>query len=138
MAGAIESAADNRSIRLITIEVQGEDFTAQIIWTDDFGEPQRLTKPIRLDIVGAGSQTVVSLTTPDMELPEGEIPEISYSPDIGLIQIHIPNSQTVTLPPGRYHYDLFVTVSDDFEYAGNQIHRLLVGQVVVNKRITRM
>jgi enoyl-CoA hydratase/carnithine racemase len=28
LAGAIESAADNRSIRLITIEGQGEDFTA--------------------------------------------------------------------------------------------------------------
>ena len=117
---------------------QGEDYTAQIIWTDDFGEPQRLTTPMRLDIVGAGNQPVISLTTPETEVPEGEIPEISYSPDIGLIQIHIPSEQTKSIPPGLFQYDMFVTVDDGDEYAGAQQFRLLVGQVVVNKRITRM
>jgi len=117
---------------------QGEDYTAQIIWTDDFGEPQQLTSPMRLDIVGAGNQTVISLTTPETEVPEGEIPEISYSPDIGLIQIHIPSEQTKSIPPGLFQYDMFVTVDDGDEYAGAQQFRLLVGQVIVNKRITRM
>jgi hypothetical protein len=117
---------------------QGEDFTAQVIWTDEQDNPQNLAAPMRLDIVGAGSQQIVSLTTPEVEPTEGEIPEITYSPDIGLIQLHIPSEQTASMPAGLYQYDLFVTLNDGDVYAGNQQFRLLVGQVIVNKRITRL
>lgn len=117
---------------------QGEDFTAQIVWTDDFGRAQKMVEPMRLDIAGAGGQVVISLTTPETEITDGTIPEISYSTDIGLIQLHIPKEQTAALPPGVYNYDMFVTVNDGEDYAGNQQFRLLVGTVVVNKRITEM
>lgn len=117
---------------------QGEDFTAQIVWTDDQGQAQKMIAPMRLDILGAGNQPIISLTTPDTPDPAGTIPEISYSSEIGLIQLHIPKEQTATLPAGLYQYDMFVTVNDGDAYAGNQQFRLLVGQVVVNQRITVM
>jgi len=118
---------------------QGEDFTCQIIWTDDNGQAQKLVHPMRMDIkVAAGNQTILSLTTPETEIPDGSIPEISFSPDIGMIQLHIPAEQTAALPPGSYVYDMFVTVNDGDAYAGNQQFRLLVGQVIVNQRITVM
>ena len=117
---------------------QGEDFTAQIVWTDDYGRAQNLVAPMRLDVTGQGMQPIISLTTPEADIPDGTIPEISYSSDIGMIQLHIPKEQTATLPPGVFQYDMFVTVNDGDAYAGNQQFRLLVGQVVVNQRITVM
>lgn len=117
---------------------QGEDFTAQIIWTDDQGQPQKITTPMRMDIKGAGNMPVLSLTTLDVDAPDGTIPELSYSTDIGLIQIHIDREQTAALTAGAYVYDMYVTVSDNDVYAGNQQHRLLVGSVIVNQRITVM
>lgn len=117
---------------------QGEDFTAQIIWTDDNGNGQPLIAPMRLDVVSGGNQPIISLTTPDSPVPNGTIPEISYSTDIGLIQLHIPKEQTAALPPGLYQYDFFVTVNDGNAYAGNQQFRLIAGQVIVNRRITEM
>lgn len=117
---------------------QGEDFTAQIIWTDENGSAQPLIRPMRLDVVAGGSSPVISLTTPDTDVPDGTVPEISYSPELGLIQLHIPREQTSALPPGTYMYDFFVTINDGDVYAGNQQFRLLAGDVVVNRRITVM
>ena len=117
---------------------QGEDYTAQIIWTDADGAGQKLAAPIRMDIMGAGGQIVMSLTTPEVEAPDNQVPEITFSPDIGLIQIHIDKGQTAALPAGQYVYDMFCTINDGEAYAGNQQVRLLVGQVTVNKRITVM
>jgi len=114
---------------------QGEDFTAQIVWTDDYGRAQKMVDPMRLDIADS-TQTVLSLTTPETTPPDGEIPEISYSTDIGMIQLHISSEQTAALNPGLYQYDMFVTVDDGGDYEGEQQFRLLVGQVIVNKRIT--
>lgn len=116
---------------------QGEDFTAQIIWTDGRGTPQPVTLPIRLDIMDV-TMPVLSLTTPDEDWPPGDIPEISYSSELGLIQLHIPKEQTSLVPPGMYIYDMFASVDDGGAYAGNQQQRVLAGQVIVNKRITVM
>lgn len=117
---------------------QGEDFTMQIVWTDDFGRAQKMIAPMRMDIVGPGNSVILSLTTPVTDPPDGEIPEISYSTDVGIIQIHIPKAQTAALNPGVYNYDMFATVNDGDAYAGDQQFRLLVGQVVVNQRFTVM
>jgi hypothetical protein len=82
--------------------------------------------------------TQLSLTTPDVTLPAGEIPEIGLSSEIGLIQLHIEDTVTSALLPGVYQYDLFITVNDGNDYAGNQIQRLIRGDVTVNKRITQL
>jgi len=122
----------------VTLEwAVGEDYTCQIVWTDDQGQPMNITAPMRLDIKSA-TQTVLSLTTPDVAPTDGTIPEISYSSEIGIMQIHIPKEQTATLPPGLYQYDMFVTVNDGDAYAGNQVVRLMAGQCIVNSRITVM
>lgn len=117
---------------------QGEDFTAQIVWTDEYGNPQNIKAPMRMDLRGASVSPVLSLQTPVTDPPDGSIPHITYSPEIGLIQIHIPNAETAALAAGVYNYDMFVTINDGDAYAGDQVVRLLVGQCVVNNRITVM
>lgn len=115
---------------------QGEDWTTTIVYTDDFDEPYNVIAPCRLDIKNSQGATQLSLQTPDEEVPDGTIPAIGVSEDIGLIQLHIEDTVTASLQPGVYRYDLFVTVNDGNEYAGNQIQRLIAGTVTVNQRVT--
>lgn len=117
---------------------QGEDFSAQIIWTDDFDEPQQLIAPARMDIVDQTNQLLHSLATPETPPPEGTIASITLSENIGMIQLHIPYTVTQNFVPGDYHYDLFVTVSDGGTYATAQRVPLIYGPVTVNKRTTVM
>lgn len=116
---------------------QGEDFTADLLWTDDYDEPVAVEHPCRLDIKTGSGQTFLSLVT-DPEIPLGDIPGINVSPEIGLIQLHIPHDQTAAMLPGEYLYDLFVTTGSQDDYAGPQRVRLVHGPVYVNKRITQL
>jgi len=115
---------------------QGEDWTTTIVYTDDFDEPYRVVPPARLDIKNAQGAVQLSLETPDEDVPEGTIPAIGISEEIGLLQLHIEDSVTASMVPGVYKYDLFVTVNDGDEYAGNQVQRLIAGTVTVNQRVT--
>src|SRR4051812_41839279 len=104
---------------------QGEDWTGTVVYTDDFDIPHNVVAPCRLDIKNGQGAVQLSLTTPDVEPPDGTIPEIMLSSDIGLIQLHIEDSVTAAMVPGVYMYDLFVTINDGNEYAGNQVQRLI-------------
>jgi hypothetical protein len=123
----------------VPIEIdQGEDWTGTVIYTDDFDQPYNVIPPCRMDIKNSGGATQLSLITPDEEVPEGTIPDIGLSSEIGLLQLHIEDSVTAALRPGVYKYDLFVTVNDGNEYAGNQVQRLIYGSVTVNQRVTQL
>jgi len=117
---------------------QGEDWTVQLVVTNDWDEPINVIGPCRLDIKDKTGATLISLD--DTAPPEGSgtIPEITVSSSIGMIQLHITHTATAAMSPGTYGYDLFVTVDDGAEYAGNQIIRLIAGEVLVNRRITEM
>ena len=117
---------------------QGEDYTAQLTVTDYWGQPLGLVYPIRMDIKGDQVSPILSLITPSTEPTDGSIPPITFSPDIGLIQVHITRGQTAALPAGTYTYDMFVTVDDQGSYAGVQQFKLLSGTVLVNDRVTVM
>ena len=123
----------------VPIEIdQGEDWTASIIYTDDTDRPYNVIAPARMDIMNNAGQVQLSLQTPGVDPPEGEIPQIGISEEIGLIQLHIEDSVTASLVPGSYQYDLFVTVNDGNEYAGNQVQRLIRGTVTVHQRVTEL
>lgn len=117
---------------------QGEDWTCSIAYTDDTDQPYNVIAPCRMDIKNNAGATQLSLLTPTTELPDGTIPDIGLSSEVGIIQIHIEDSVTAALIPGVYKYDLFVTVNDGNAYAGNQIQRLIYGPVTVNQRVTQL
>lgn len=127
------------SAAVVPIEIDmGEDWTANVVYTDDMDQPYNIIEPCRLDIKNVQGAIQLSLTTPaDPELvQDGVIPDILLSSDIGLIQLHIEDTVTANLVPGVYKYDLFVTVNDGNEYSGNQVQRLIKGDVTVNQRVT--
>ena len=70
-----------------------------------------------------------------MEPEENTVPGINLSSEIGLLQLHIPNSMSSALIPGNYHYDLFVTTNDG-TFIGPQAVPLMYGAVSVSKRVT--
>lgn len=114
---------------------QGEDWTTDLVFTDDYNEPLSVVHPCRLDIkANTGGLLYTLETNPD--LPDGEVPTINLSTEIGLLQLHIEDSVTALFPPGDYHYDLFITVDDGS--SGPQRLRPLYGQCQVHKRITAM
>jgi len=115
---------------------QGEDWTTTIVYTDDLDQPYNVIAPCRMDIKSKTGATQLSLVTPDTEVPEGTIPDIALSSEEGLIQLHIEDDVTAALIPGVYKYDLFITVNDGNEYAGNQVQRLIRGECTVNQRVT--
>ena len=117
---------------------QGEDFVSQIVWTDEMDEPHQVVHPCRLDIKSTAGALQLTLETPATELPAGEIPTISLSNDIGMIQLYIEDSVTAALVPGQYKYDIFVTVDDGGIYAGEQRVPLMYGPVNISKRTTVM
>lgn len=114
---------------------QGEDWTVEIVWTDNFDEPNPVVHPCRMAIRSTSGQTIAELLT-DPTLPTGTVPSIAVSTETGLIQLHLAASQTSAMPPGQYHYDLFITLDTGQTYPGPQTIRLLYGPVTVNKRVT--
>lgn len=116
---------------------QGEDFTCQLIWSDFTDNPVPVTTPMRMDIKSPYGEVVHTLAPPDVELPAGEIPAITYNSTSGLIQLHIPSTISTTIPGGVYAYDLFVSVDDGEAYAGIQKSRLIQGQVTCRARTTQ-
>jgi len=117
---------------------QGEDWTASITYTNDFDEPYTVIAPCRMDIKNKMGATQLTLTTPEVEIPDGSIPQIGLSSEVGIIQLHIEDTVTASLVPGVYKYDLFVTVNDGNVYAGNQRQRIVYGTCTVNQRVTQM
>jgi hypothetical protein len=116
---------------------QGEDWTSDVIWTDNYDEPVYLIHPCKMEIRGAGGQIALTLES-DPSIPPGEIPGINISSDIGLLQLHIPKAVTSNMVPGTYIYDLFVTCDDGNTFSGVQVIRILYGRVTVNKSFARV
>lgn len=116
---------------------RGEDWTVQLIFTDDQDNPMNLAKPFRMDIKDQAGVIVCALTSTD-DPPDFQttIPEIEISSAVGLVQLHLTSAVTDALPNGSFVYDLFGHVDDGDVYAGDQVVRFCKGRVTIDKRIT--
>lgn len=115
---------------------QGEDWSVQIVFTDEQDNAMNLASPFRMDIRDTIGTIIVSLATSDDAPDFGALPEIMLSSAVGLVQLHLEDTVTNALPTGQFVYDLFGHVDDDDEYAGDQVVRFCTGNVTVVKRIT--
>jgi len=126
------------SVPNVDIDIyQGEDWTCDVVWTDAYDEGIPVMHPCRMDIKTFGGQTIHTLVT-DPDIPEGDVPGIKTSTNIGLIQLHIGTDVTRAINPGQYRYDLFVTTDDGSEYAGAQLVPVIAGKVNLHRRTTTL
>lgn len=116
---------------------QGEDWAAQLVWTDDLNDPLPVVHPCTMEIKSTTGASLLVLET-DPDIPEGTIPDIDVSTDMGLIQIYIPTAVSTNLTVGTHQYDLFVTVDDGNTYSGAQLNRLCSGTFTVRKKISTL
>ena len=124
-------AAENLNIYID----QGEDWTTDIVFTDSYNEPLPVVHPCRMDIKSSDGTLVYTLES-DPSLPEGEVPTMNVSTEIGLVQLHIEDTVTAAFPPGEHIYDMFITVDDGTN--ASQRLRPLYGKVQIGKRVTVM
>jgi hypothetical protein len=121
---------------LVDLEIdQGADYGVQLYWTTMDQQPYTVLAPMRMEIRDDVGNTMYTLATSDGSTTGGST--ILYNSDTGLIQLTIPSEDTSGFPSGVYQYDLFITYVDNMDTNATRIHRLVQGNVYVNKRITR-
>lgn len=115
---------------------QGADFGIQVYWTDPANNGYTVLSPMRMDIVSDVGTVVYSFITND-QMSQGVTPNILYNQSTGLIQLTMSASETNTIQPGSYSYDLFVTYQDNTVTMSTRVHRLLYGSFTVQRRTTK-
>ncbi len=121
---------------LVDLEIdQGADYGVQLYWTTMDQTPYTVLAPMRMEIRDDVGNTMYTLATSDGATVGSET--ILYNSDTGLIQLTIPAEDTSGFPAGVYQYDLFITYVDNMSTNATRVHRLVRGNVYVNKRITR-
>ena len=121
---------------LVDLDIdQGADFGIQFYWTTMDQEPFTVLAPMRMEIRDDVGSTLYTLATSDGAAAGTQT--ILYNSDTGLIQLMIPASATSAFPPGRYHYDLFVTYQDNDITNATRLHKLVRGSVYVDGRYTK-
>jgi hypothetical protein len=127
------SQSENLEIE-ITI---GEDFAAQIAWTDDDGEPMPVVTPCRLEARDINDVLVIQFATENSASAATEA-AMELTGSNGIMQISAPRAVTDGLGPGRYRADLFATLSGGIDPFAAQQVQVLTGWVVVEPRVTKM
>lgn len=121
---------------LVDLEIdQGADYGVQLYWTTMDQQPYTVLAPMRMEIRDDVGNTMYTLATTDGAASGTDT--IRYNSDTGLIQLTIPAEDTAGFPSGVYVYDLFITYADNMDNNATRIHRLIQGNVFVNKRVTR-
>lgn len=115
---------------------QGEDWTCQLVWSDYYDNPMKVTVPMRMAIKSPFGQIVHELVVPETPPGPDEIAPIAFASESGLIQLHLDAAVTASLQPGSYSYDLFCNVEESEAYAGTQQVKLIFGTVTVRGRVT--
>ena len=107
--------------------VRGEDYVAQIFWSDQWNEPVPVTEPVEATVKDMVGQTVlrfVSATDPNVG------PCITHNSQ-GFFQLTVPSSRTWTLASGTYTFDLWADVVDSAAPFTGQRQQVVQGIMTV-------
>ena len=90
--------------------VVGEDFAAQIVWTDEDGAAVPVVAPCRLEVRDMGNALVIQFDTASAGSATTKAALVLTGSD-GVMQISAPRTITTGLKAGRYLFDLFAVTS---------------------------
>lgn len=113
----------------------GEDFAAQIFWTDEDGEAIPITTPCRLEARDARGVLALQFATGNTTSSEATI---TITGSQGLLQLSCPKELTRTLTQGRYAFDLFATVDGGVSPFTAQMQKVCAGWLNAYPRQTYM
>lgn len=118
----------------INIDI-GEDFAAQIMWTDDDGIGYPITTPCRMDVRDTEGTLVMQFETGNTGATEATITLTSVD---GFMQLTAPASVTTAIEPGSYLADLFATVDNTSTPFADQLVKVFSANVLAYPRQTIM
>lgn len=111
----------------------GEDWVAQIFWSDEYNDPITAAEPILADVKDANGQIAIRFVSASDPQTEPHIQSSGFS---GFFQLSIPKEWTVKLVPGRYLFDLFSGVADSSPPFQDQQQKVCEGFLVAHSRTT--
>lgn len=104
------------SIDVLELHIDaGEDFAAQVVWSDNDGVPFTVLSPCQADVVDSNGSVVVSFRSTYTNPITQALISISSSQD-GFLQLTAPKALTKDLLPGTYAIDLFATTLSTDEF----------------------
>jgi len=115
----------------------GEDFAAQIYWTDEDGDPIPIQEPCRLEVRDSAGLLVMQFATENAASYATKA-AIILTGSQGLMQISVPTSITKTVAPGTYLFDLWATTADGVSPFASADSPVASGTFIVLPRITIM
>ena len=116
--------------------VQGEDYVAQMVWTDEYNNPVPCSSPAMMDVVDATGSIVLRFV-PYVDPTSGPCLTMASAP--GTIQISIPAAWTSAVPAGTYACDLFATAATNTSpFVNGQLQQVFSGTLVMYPRITKL
>lgn len=110
------------------------DFAAHVVWSDDSGAPMPVVNPSRCEVRDAADNIVITF---DDGANAATAAKIAPSTASGIIQLTAPKTVTSSWPPGRYKFDIFVTVNSSSNPFATMYRPAITGWFVVNKAVTR-
>ena len=123
-----------------TLEIEvvvGEDFAAQIAWTDEDGNAVPVVAPCRLEVRDMANNLVIQFDTTNAGSATTKAALILTGSD-GVMQISAPRAITTALKPGRYLFDLFaVTTPSPAPFTSQEV-QVINGWFLVSPRVTIM
>ena len=128
---------------------QGEDYTAQVFWVDDYGTPVPVTSPGRMEVRSNDEQRQLLALCEDTAPDPGDTVRgyLALNDVSGVIDIFIPATVTAGMPTGSHVYDLFVHYrrtldSDDPAnqplWGDDHIRSVISGMCHVRPRVTQI
>ena len=104
------------SIDVLELNIDaGEDFAAQVVWSDNDGVPFVILSPCQADVVDSNGSVVMSFRSTYTNPITQALISISSSQD-GFLQLTAPKALTKDLLPGTYAIDLFATTTSADEF----------------------
>lgn len=112
--------------------VRGEDYVAQIFWTDGYGEAIAVTEPVEAAVRDEVGQTVLRFTS---TTDPANAPHIVHNSQ-GFFQLTMPASRTWTVHPGMYGFDLWAAVGDSAPPFTGQRQQVIQGTMTFSSPVS--
>ena len=116
---------------------QGEDFVAQIYWTDEDGEPLKIQTPCRMEVRNPANQIILQFDTSDTG-NTATLAALVITGAQGLMQISCPKTVSKLVAVGTYPFDLWATLDEGVAPFAAQLTKVAEGAFIVSSRTTIM
>lgn len=125
--------------QILQLEVfRGTDFACQLFWTGPDGEGIDFTGPARADVRDATGAVVLRFIDTTESPDASATGVLTRSATSSVVQLTAASTVTSPLAPGRYKFDVLVTLEPTTDFPTGQLTPIIGGWVAVLNTQTDM